>query len=277
MSTYFEPRDILGPLFGVRWINITKKEIEDLKNGCPLDINLEIKILKDREKRALKQFFQGRIESSCDDEYTALKLSNVVESDFLKSEYSPFKMSLLTLRLLKPGILDQNIAFYMNTGTIGVYYNNSASYNLSKKFPLGLPFYLQIIELNRAKQLYNKIKKINFKIDNKLNVAIDKFNRCYMKSSTEDRILNIITGMEVLFEIKEGKKIGRQIFTKCSDLISKNKKYSKIIRKNITEAYRLRNLILHQGIKFNPGYIEPIYEKCENYLRKSIHNIIMNY
>lgn len=147
----------------------------------------------------------------------------------------------------------------------------------------GVPYAIQLDEVDRIRKIANKIKRIDFDKRTSLRIACERFSRSYEEHREDEKIIDFMIAFETLF--LRGKKApanaGQFIGLGCSMLLGRNDKERKEINEFLVEAYSIRNKIVHGSEFATPIKINnEIYEiddfilQLQNYLRESIKNFI---
>ena len=147
----------------------------------------------------------------------------------------------------------------------------------------GLPYSLEVDEIEEIKELANKVDKINFDNRHSLRLACERFSRSYEEHREDERIIDFMIAFEALFirGKRAPSRIGLYIGLGCSMLLGENDKEREEIYEFIVKAYNIRNRIIH-GSEFITSIqiddkeyeIEEFILQLQKYLGESIKKLI---
>lgn len=188
------------------------------------------------------------------------------------------KNIVLALRLLKGGYVSRGHIFHIL---------------LPKKHSLALTTFgerprrytpikygLEFEEIPNLRKLLKKMQAVDFNKRKSLGLACRRFQRGYEEENLEDRLIDFIIAFESLFIRKEveGASAKQKIANGCSTLLGKTDEEREEIRQILTEAYLIRNLIVHGSEYKKPAddvfYISDLVPAVEDLLRESIKSFL---
>lgn len=193
---------------------------------------------------------------------------------------SIMRNTILALRLLKPGYVSGNYIFYISLSGKSRLTEWSREEGQRLNY-LGFPYVLNFDDIPTLKSLVRKLQKIDFTKHKRLNLACKRFQRAYEEQDPEDQLVDLIIAFEALFVRKEikGASKKQKIVNACSSLLGKNEKERKKIRNILSEAYSIRNHIVH-GTEYQKkkaddmDYFPNLVSEVENCLRESIKKLL---
>jgi hypothetical protein len=152
---------------------------------------------------------------------------------------------------------------------------------------MGLPgrYDICVDEISNVGIIFERIQKSNFRKNESLKIAIERFLRGYEEVEMEDRLINYIVAFEaLLLEGGKAKEKKKSIALKCAKIASCSEDEEKEIQRIIATSYEIRNCIVH-GSRYERfqtdkethervDIIRDVVPKLEHYLKKSIVNSI---
>jgi hypothetical protein len=194
---------------------------------------------------------------------------------------------VLAMRLLKKGYVSGNSVFYIPISEVVV---NMPPFRLiewtwlqQRKLEIwgGLPYALGFDDFQGLKRLVQKIQNIDFVKRKDLRLACGRFQRAYEEDNFEDQLIDIMIAFESLFLKGEKGNVphGKIIAVGCSCLLGSNEEQREEIEFFLTEAYRIRNSVVH-GSEYAKPKIKKEYEiyefvsRVEEYLRESLKKLL---
>jgi len=142
------------------------------------------------------------------------------------------------------------------------------------------PFFLKMEQIPDFIRLLKKLQVMP--IDSYLRLPLFEFTYAFEKNIFEERIIHHITAFESLVFHQEDKSIepvGKVLGIAIGWLLGKNQRDREKIRKNLVEAYELRNAVIHGNLKklkksFTDKQIERLSIEIEDYLRQVLKKFI---
>lgn len=192
-----------------------------------------------------------------------------------------FDNLITALRLFKDGVVGHNhiYAFPLTS------WDKSISANLVERKFSGKKYTLSKSEVHEFKKWWKEFTKFKSLMTRKeIEIAIRRFNYAYERVSLEDKLIDYIIAFESLLLTGEPEKRFRFALSGAF-LLGKEKKdlkernlYMKEVKEYLSEAYKLRNYIVHGSKKLKKKTeinkkeipMQAFIEKIEEYLRKSI-------
>lgn len=263
----------LGVLSGIYWK--TSPDLrEKLEKGfelIPEKLRLRIFTEKDRERfTSISPHFELNAERG-QENITVLELEDTSTDEIFGKEFDPFAIALLAFRLLKVGgiFIDRVIA--IEHGVIRrITYPSEP--DLLPRYEFGLD------DIENYKVILRKVKTVDLDKFSSFRIACTRFGRSYLDRFDEDKLVDLCIAFEALFLEGEYKKsdigMGQVIGLACSMLLGKTTDERNKIKKLIALAFSRRNDVVH-GKDFNFDQIYNIIPDFEDYLRKSIFNLIL--
>lgn len=146
-------------------------------------------------------------------------------------------------------------------------------------------YILMTDEIDSVKDLLNRLSEVDLDNNKTFRIACERFNRAYEERRDDDTIIDFTIAFESLFF--EGSKApssstGQFVGLGCSMLLGKDKQERKEITQFFTQAYEIRNKIVHGSEIPNPIKIggknytlEDLAKKLQDYLRSSILKLMV--
>ncbi|MFX1286862.1 MAG: hypothetical protein ACFFB5_24700 [Promethearchaeota archaeon] len=204
-----------------------------------------------------------------------LELSNVPTQE-LRNEDTLIHRAITAFRMFKAGRvnIDGIIVSHPNPEWAGSYITGSSV----QWSPI---YYLDISEIENFKQLFDKVKSIDYEKYPSFRIACSRFENTYQSKTYENRIIDFCISFEALFLKGENPQTyrgrGHLIGMSCGMLLGKDNQERNKIRTTIREMFTLRNKIVH-GSPMTESLKEKIYEfgydNVENYLRHSLVKLL---
>jgi hypothetical protein len=178
---------------------------------------------------------------------------------------------VLALRLLKKGYVSGNSVFHIPTSEYMVRKPELPfiewSWQPQRKLDSlnGFPYTLSHDELEDLKKLIQKVQNIDFVRRKNLKLACGRFQRAYEENDFEDQLIDIMIAFESLFLKGEKGNVaqhGKIIAVGCSCLLGKNEEQRAEIESFLSEAYRIRNCVVH-GSEYGKPTVGQEYEMYE--------------
>jgi hypothetical protein len=191
---------------------------------------------------------------------------NVEEFD---QDYNLIQKTLLALQLLKPGcvLLRNMYSFHCGAKTTGLE-KIILPQPPSRTWRGGYTLYLD--EKENLIKIFKKLQGKDFNKDTSFRIACDRFRRSHYDQLPEDKLIDLFIGFEALFlKGSETRSKKEPLALGCSMLLGENNDGREEIKKDIKDAYILRNRIVH-GSSLDKEETSDIAPKIEQYLRKSI-------
>lgn len=282
---------VICPLFNftISTQSISNLGFSGLQKGLNEDIAIdEIKIRRiSREDREdLKVWLPYFFEHTASNLFVLEQFIDVEEEklitvkdrlDFENQVDQVMQNVILALRLLKQGCVDGKDVFLIpisdkTQSTLSIWHETI-------RHQLVDTYVLNLDEIPVLKKLLDKIQAIDFSKRKSLYLACKRFQRTYSESDPEYQIIDFMIAFEALFLKGEKAKpqSGEIIAIACSLLLGKNEEEREEIRRFLTEAYSIRNCIVHGSEpKFNEDFSYRIafISKIEEYLRESIKKFL---
>jgi len=186
----------------------------------------------------------------------------------------------LALRLLKDGYVSGSFIYYISLSSKSQLTSWSKEEGPRLNY-FGLNYTLNFDDIPTLKNLVRKLQGTDFSKHKRLYLACKRFQRAYEEEDPEDQIIDLMIAFEALFVRKDikGAWPKQKIASACSNLLGKNEKEKEEIKNILSEAYSIRNHIVH-GAKYQKttptdiNYLPKLISKVENYLRESIKKIL---
>lgn len=249
---------------GIKIRHISKEDLEDLKTWPFLLPRGAAELISSRmfvlEKR--------------------IKVENRQSFDFQKA----MQNIILSLRLLKGGAVFGSYVFSILLSKKR--HITSVSYEEDRPRGGFGTYSLDFEEVPDLRKLIKKIQSIDFSERRSLDLACKRFQRAYEEKDAEDRLIDLMIAFEALF-LKGEKGVpskGKVIAVACSILLGKNEEERQEIKRTLSEAYSIRNSIVH-GSEYSriesdskgEIYVDTLADlvsKVEDYLRESIKKLL---
>lgn len=189
---------------------------------------------------------------------------------------------VLGLRLLKKGGVMGNAVFNILLSDKRQLTSMHGEEESIPQFP-GLEYVLEFDDVPALKSLLVKIQEIDFAKRGSLHLACKRLQRTYGESDAEDKLIDLMIAFEALFlkGEKVGASSGQIVAVACSHLLGKNDEERDKIRYSLTNAYSIRNRIVHGSayvpvIKDNMivNDLSDIVSEIEDYLREAIKKLL---
>jgi hypothetical protein len=180
----------------------------------------------------------------------------VLEKDAVVEEHHDFQLNNLmanivfAFRLLKKNYVSGNAVLYVpkQSGEPHPTPIEWSSGGQRKLDTLGAMSYVfKFEELPELKELIQKVQNLDLVKRKDLKLARERFERAYEEDDFEDQLIDIMIAFESLFLRGERGNVphGRIIAVGCSCLLGKNEGQRLEIESFLTEAYRIRNCVVH--------------------------------
>ena len=191
------------------------------------------------------------------------------------------RIAVLALRLLKDGYVSGNLVFQILVSEKRQLESSSWEEEGQRPEYFGFNYALNFDEIPALKNLLEKLQGIDFNKRKDLHLACKRFQRAYEEANFEDQLVDHMIAFEALFLKGEKAKspTGEIIAVACSILLGKNEEEREETRQFLTEAYSIRNQIVH-GSEYRKARVDKEYEmsefvsKIEDYLRESIKKLL---
>jgi hypothetical protein len=194
---------------------------------------------------------------------------------------------VLAMRLLKKGYVSGNTTFYVPISEIELINRQPImiewSWQRQRKLETGggFDYILSLDEVPNLKELIQKVHKAHLAKRKNLDLARRRFERAYEEEDFEDQLIDIMIAFESLFLKGEKGNVphGRIIAVGCSCLLGKNEEQRAEIESFLTEAYLIRNCVVH-GSEYRKPTVGKEYEmfefvsRIEDYLRDSLKKLL---
>ena len=189
--------------------------------------------------------------------------------------------TVLALRLLKRGYVSSGHIFH-----ILLTKNRVALTSIGERRPRRFVYNygLEFKEIKELRRILKKLQAVDFTKRRSLGLACRRFQRAYEEEDWEDRLIDFMIALEALFLRGErrGSSHGRIIAVACSCLLGENEENRNIIKKNLTDAYGIRNKIVHGSYHMlsprreedHTDFPSDIVSDVEDYLRESIRKFL---
>lgn len=184
----------------------------------------------------------------------------------------------LALRLLRKGYVSGSYVFYILVSEERRL--TSWSTEEEPREPEEYMYGLNYDEIPALKKLVKKIQSVDFEKRKSLHLACKRFQRAYEESNAEDKLIDFMIAFEALFlRGEKAVSTGQIIAIACSTLLGKTDAEREEISQLLTEAYSIRNYIVHgseyKKMKSDDAfYIEDFVSNVEDYLRESIKKLL---
>lgn len=200
-------------------------------------------------------------------------------TSFIQSEHLIFCF-VTVLRLLKPGLVTAGplaIPFPdgAEQGALSPDWLNCSNTDYMFKEPS--KYVLNSSEIPAINELLDIILKclptwINHKDSSSIDVALQRFHSSYT-GETDKRLIDHMIAFEALY-LNNVPELRYKLALRAAYLIGIDADERKTIYKRVSDAYKMRNDIVHGNHAVNPHIIEQILPDIEDYLRRSIRNIL---
>jgi len=249
---------------GIRIRHISKEDLEDLKTW-PFPL-----------RRSATELISSRM-------FVLEKRINV-ENGQSFDLHKTMQNIILSLRLLKSGAVFGSYVFSI---LMSKKRQMTSMYYEEDRPRTGFGTYtLDFEEVPGLRRLIRKIQGIDFSKRKSLDLACRRFQRAYEEKDAEDRLIDLMIAFEALF-LKGEKGVpskGEVIAVACSVLLGKNEERRQEIKRTLSEAYSIRNSIVH-GSEYSriesdskgEVYVDTLPDlvsKVEDYLRESIKKLL---
>jgi len=188
------------------------------------------------------------------------------------------KNTVLALRLLKGGYVSAGHIFHIllpEKHSLAL-----TSLGERPKRRIGLEYVLDFEEIPTLRKILRRLQTVDFTKRKSFALSCKRFQRGYEEEDLEDRLIDFMIALEALFlrGEKGGLSSGRIIAVACSTLLGKTDEEREQIRQLLSEAYEMRNYIVH-GAEYKKKsddvyYIPELVSKVEDYLRESIKKLL---
>ena len=214
----------------------------------------------------------------------------VLEKDTSTVEDQDFQLENLmanivfALRLLKKSYVSGNAVLYLQTHS-GEPHLPVIEWSWERQRKLetfgAMSYVFKLEELPELKELIQKVQNLDLVKRKDLKLARERFERAYEEDDLEDQLIDIMIAFESLFLKGEKGNVphGRTIAVGCSCLLGKNEEQRVEIESFLTEAYRIRNCVVH-GSEYGKPTVGKEYEmsefvsRIEDYLRESLKRLL---
>ena len=184
---------------------------------------------------------------------------------------------VLALRLFRKGYVSGSFVFYVLVSEKRQL--TSWSWEEEPREPEEFMYALNYAEIARLKRLVKKVQRVDFSKRKSLHLACKRFQRAYEEREVEDKLIDFMIAFEALFlRGEKAVSAGQIVAIACSALLGKTDKEREEIRQLLTEAYSIRNCIVH-GSEYKKKsddvfYISDFVSEVEDFLRESIKKLL---
>ncbi len=193
--------------------------------------------------------------------------------------------TLLALRLLKDGYVSAGPIFYIVISEHRRLSLTTFDEEESNRDRM-LGYALKFNEIPTLRKILRKLQAVDFAERKSLNLACRRFARGYEEKDPEDRLIDFIIAFEALL-LKGEKRVpspGKAIAIACSTLLGKNEEQREQIKRTLTEAYSIRNCVVHGSdlprtkpdseSEFQMDTLDDFVSEIEDFLRESIKKLL---
>jgi hypothetical protein len=261
-----------------------KRLFEKFNNGIQLTDEVKLRRMNNSDFDQLKK----SLPLGLDNTFSQLSHNTFVIEFAINSEWNNYESTineiLLAMRLFKTGKIYSNVIWHKND-TLMTYlpWINSSDY------PFGISgisynYEVKIEEVEDIKKILEKIKKSELTKSPSFRISVKRFSRSYEDCRWDDKLIDLAIAFEALFI--EGNKsptvpAGQLVGIGCSMLIGKDTSERKAISNFISEAFCIRNKLVHgteatdairiKGVEYNS---QDFIAHLEDYFRMSIKKLL---